>query len=70
MPSAAQWLCDMFLGGDQEALAVVETNFTLGKGFVFCLKDVSYKPTEREWYAINYLCDEWDYAYIEKEIYE
>lgn len=62
MPSAPQWLRDKFPGDDQEALAVLEDNFTEKAG-VFRRKDSNYSPTERENDALDYMFYEWDYGY-------
>jgi hypothetical protein len=64
MPQATDELRAEFPGWDVEALAVLETNFTEEKG-VFRKKDPSYQPTKREWDAIDYMFQEWDYMYIE-----
>lgn len=63
MPQATQQLRDKFPGGDREALTVLEANFKHDAG-VFTKKTHGYVPTEREWDALDYLLDEWDYGYI------
>lgn len=62
MPQASQELRDKFPGDDQEALHVIENNFTVDKGFVIRPKTAGYKPTEREDDALDYLFHEWDFA--------
>lgn len=64
MPQAPQWLRDKFPGDDAEALEILEANFTEKAG-VFRKKDPNYQPTEREFEAIDYLFQEWDYGYEE-----
>lgn len=53
-----------FPGDDGEALEVIALNFKESNGFI-CKKDRNYEPTDREWEAIDYLFQEWDYAYSE-----
>lgn len=65
MPQASDELRAKFPGHDSEALEVIATNFNDDKGWI-TLKDPNYKPTEREWDAVDYLIHEWDYAYGSK----
>lgn len=62
MPQASEELRAKFPGSDQEALEVIADNFGDKAGFIYP-KVSGYKMTEREGDAIDYLCDEWDYAY-------
>jgi hypothetical protein len=62
MPQASDELRAKFPGQDSEALAVIQTNFNDDRGWL-TLKDPSYKPTERERDAVDYLVFEWDYTY-------
>ena len=62
MPQAPQWLRDKFPGDDQEALAILDANFTEKAG-IFRRKDPTYIPTEREDEALNYMFQEWEYGY-------
>ena len=63
MPQASDELRAKFPGDDQEALAVIDANFWISRGGVIYPKQIGYQMTEREGEAIDYLCDEWDYAY-------
>ena len=63
MPQASDELRAKFPGDDQEAFAVIKANFTISRGGVIYPKQIGYTMTEREGEAIDYLCDEWDYAY-------
>lgn len=63
MPSAPLDLQNKFPGMDQEALEVIDANYSVGKGFVIRPKVAGYKPTERENDALNYLWLEWDFAF-------
>lgn len=65
MPQATDELRAKFPGWDQEAQEVLGTNFTLHYPSVGIIRkrDPKYKPTEREWDAVDYLIQEWDYAY-------
>lgn len=65
MPQASERLRAQFPQGDQQALQVLEAHFHIrGNGLI--VPDVhGYIPDEREGDAIDYLCDEWDYAYGE-----
>lgn len=65
MPQASSELQAKFPGGDSEAHEVLKINFRLDRGFIYRKKSPSYKPTEREWDAINYMFHEWDYGYEE-----
>jgi len=72
MPQANDELRAMF-EDDQVALNVIDKNFVIAKGFVIRPRVEDYKPTEYEGNAIDYLCDEWDFAYdplTEKELLE
>jgi hypothetical protein len=62
MPQASDELRAKFPGWDDEALAVLEENFTENRG-VIRPKTVGYVPTDREKDAIDYLFQEWDYEY-------
>jgi hypothetical protein len=64
MPQATDELRSKFPGWDWEALDVLKENFTDTKG-VLRKKDPAYQPTAREWDAIDYLFQEWDYMYVE-----
>jgi hypothetical protein len=64
MPQATDDLRAKFPGWDAEALEVLAENFTDTRG-VFRKKNPAYQPTEREWEAINYMFQEWDYGYEE-----
>jgi hypothetical protein len=65
MPQASQELRDMFPGSDAQAMNVLEEHFTWDKPKLWIIrpKVADYKMTEREGYAIDYLCDEWDFGY-------
>jgi hypothetical protein len=62
MPQASDELRALFPGGDEEAWNVLKLNFTDTKG-VIKSKEAGYIPTKREWEAISYLCEEWDYGF-------
>lgn len=62
MPEASDYLCSQFPDGDDEALAVIESVTTISSGVIRKRPDASVF-TDREWDAICYLCDEWDYVY-------
>jgi hypothetical protein len=62
MPQASDELRAKFPGWDDEALAVLEENFTENRG-VIRPKTAGYVPTDREKDAIDYLFQEWDYEY-------
>jgi hypothetical protein len=64
MPSASEELRAKFPGSDQEAIGVLRKHFVAQK-FVWRKIDPKYKPTQREWDAINYLFHEWDWGYEE-----
>jgi len=63
MPQATDELRAKFPGWDAEALQVLETNFTVGEDGVIRKKLPAYAPTPREFDAIDYLFQEWDYGY-------
>lgn len=63
MPSAPEWLCEKFPGGDAEALGILDANFTVRRDGLIHPQVTGYKPTRREGEAIDYLFMEWDYAY-------
>lgn len=62
MPQASPELRAKFPGSDAEAMAVLEKNFMQSKG-IFRKKEPNYQPTQREWDAIDYMFQEWDYGY-------
>jgi hypothetical protein len=63
MPQACDELRKKFPGYDSEALEVIAQNFDVrGAGVIF-KKNRHYEPTMREWDAVNYLIQEWDFAY-------
>lgn len=63
MPQASNELRAMFPGHDAQALAVIDANFVVAKGWVIRPRVSGYKMSDQEGYAIDYLCDEWDFAY-------
>ena len=63
MPQATDELRAKFPGWDGEALDVIRENFTVNRGGLIYPKVKGYKPTQREDEAIDYLFQEWDYAY-------
>ena len=63
MPQATDELRAKFPGDDGEALDVLEQNFVVDRTGVIRKKDSAYKPTDREFDAIDYLFQEWDYGY-------
>lgn len=63
MPQATDELRAKFPGWDAEAMEVLEKNFICSKGGVYRKKDPNYEPTQREWDAIDYMWQEWDYGY-------
>lgn len=63
MPQATDELRRKFPGYDSEALEVIAKNFSEHKGLIKLL-DSNYQPTEREWDAVDYLIQEWDYMYV------
>jgi len=63
MPQATDELREKFPGSDSEALEVIATNFLVDRGGVIRKRDPKYKPTVREYDAIDYLFQEWDYGY-------
>lgn len=62
MPQASAKLRAMF-EDDQVAFAAIEKHFFVAKDFVIRPRNSDYKMTEYEGFAIDYLCDEWDFAY-------
>lgn len=70
MPQASDELRAKFPGHDDEALKVLEEHFTWDKPALWIIrrKDPNYVPTDREWEAIDYMCDEWDFGWSNKEI--
>ena len=62
MPQASPELRNKFPEGDSEAWEVLKYNYNDNRGVIFP-KVNGYESTEREWDAICYLCDEWDYGY-------
>jgi len=66
MPQASDELRAKFPGGDQEAIEVLRRHFVAQK-FIWRKIDPTYKPTRREWDAIDYLFHEWDWGYAEPQ---
>lgn len=62
MPQASDELRAKFPGHDQEAWEVLKEHFDDDRGMIR-RKDKTRQPTEREFEAIDYLCDEWDYCF-------
>lgn len=52
---------DQWTGDDSEALQLLRGNFSDTAGLI--QPRAGYKPTEADFAAISYLCNEWDYAY-------
>lgn len=65
MPQASRELRDKFPGHDAEAIDVLKQNFEWGPPRLWEIrrKDKNYSPTPREFDAIDYLCDEWDWGW-------
>ena len=49
-----------------KAIQTIKQNFNNSKGSI-SRKDSNYKPTKKEYEAIDYLFYEWDFEYIEKK---
>lgn len=49
-------------GNDFDALRLLSKNFIVVAG-ILVRRSGKHEPTDDEWRAINYLCDEWDYGY-------
>lgn len=62
MPQAGDELRAEFPEGSFEAWEVLGDNFVDDRGIIR-IKDKSIKPTPRQFLAIDYLCDEWDYEW-------
>lgn len=52
---------------ERMALKIIQPIFNDQNGWL-SLKDATYEPTRLEWEAVDYLCDEWDYAFIRQPI--
>lgn len=63
MPQATPALRRKFPQGDAQALEVLSQNFIVNRGGLIRKAKEKYKPTKREYDAIDYLFQEWDYAY-------
>lgn len=64
MPTAPKELRDKFPGMDTEALQLLEAaGFTVSKDFIVRKPKPDYNPSSREFDAIDYLVEEWDYGY-------
>lgn len=62
MPQATEELREIWhQEGDGKALAHLAPNFTHRWGVI--QPRHGYVPTEQDYSAIDYLCQEWDYAY-------
>lgn len=62
MPQASEELREQFPEGDSQAWDVLGDNFRDNKGLIE-RKDKTIEPTQRQFAAIDYLCDEWDYCW-------
>jgi len=62
MPQASERLRAKFPEGDVQAWNVLGDNFIDDKGIIR-RKDRTLRPTARQFDAIDYLCDEWDYCW-------
>jgi len=49
------------------AIQRLNTNFIIRIGIIY-KKDKDYLPSEKEWRAIDYLCEQEDYSYNNKSI--
>lgn len=62
MPQATEELRAQWPGGDTEAWAhLAKSGFIDDEGLIKAPS--GYEPTERDYSAIDYLCQEWDYAW-------
>jgi hypothetical protein len=61
MPQASQELRDMF-EDDGAAWKELGANFCDDKGIIR-RRDKTVEPTPKQFFAIDYLCDEWDYEW-------
>lgn len=69
MPSAPAELQDKFPGMDSEAIEVLEKHgWSMSPGFIWSPPAPTYKPSQREWDAIDYLIQEWDYGYAAQPV--
>ena len=48
---------------DREALDILKKNFIELKNGFLVKKNKKYQPTEEEFKAIDFLCDEWDFLF-------
>lgn len=67
MPQASEELRAKFPGGDWEAFLVIREHYRVRLGGIIEPRILGYKGTAREYDAIDYLCNEWDYGYDPKE---
>lgn len=63
MPQATQDLRDKWGLDPSKALECINANFLMNERGEITRKDYSHEPTEEELSAIDYLFQEWDYAY-------
>lgn len=65
MPQASERLRKLWPGGDTEAIAYLESRgYVLGKDFRWTAPAGVTQPTARDWSAICYLIDEWDFGSV------
>ena len=50
---------------DWKAEEFLQDHFTSERGLI-CRRSSGYEPTDEEFSAIQYLCEEWDYEYSEE----
>lgn len=62
MPQAPGYLQAEF-HDDAAALVVISSDFKVSRGGMIYPAVEGYKPTERQYRAIDYLIMEWDYGY-------
>lgn len=62
MPQGPDYLQEEF-GDDSNALAVIDTNYIVDKGFIIRPKVAGYRATALENRALDYLWLEWDFAF-------
>src|SRR5262245_55679440 len=67
MPQASDYLRAQWPGGDQQAIAhLLERGYRATRGFCWVppgdASPETYEPTDRDWSAMTYLIDEWDYG--------
>ncbi len=65
MPQASKKVDDNFKGDQTDAFDTIQEHYSISRGGVIYPDESNHTMTDKEYWAIRYLIEEWDYGYDE-----